>query len=249
MRLLDTVPASPSAPVATNPLYDDLSFRLGRLDGVELIAAAAFGPLGGKLALVSSFGTEAAVLLHMISRVDRDLPVIFLETGMLFPETLAYRDQLIDRLGLRNVRSETPDPLDHAREDPTDELWMTDTDRCCAFRKVRPLARALSQVDGWISGLKRHHGGGRAAVMPVERDGRRVKLNPLAFWDRDQVLAYFAANDLPRHPLEAQGYASIGCIPCTSRSRPGEGLRSGRWVGQGKTECGIHTMTGDGAGI
>ena len=234
--------------VIENALYDELNFRLGRLDGIELIAAAAYGPLGGRLALVSSFGTEAAVLLHMVSRVDRDLPVIFLETGMLFPETLAYRDQLIDRLGLRNVQSETPDPVDHAREDPEDELWITNPDACCAFRKVRPLAKALSRVDGWISGLKRHHGGGRAEVMPVERDGRRGKLNPLAFWDRDQILGYFDTHDLPRHPLESRGYASIGCIPCTSRTRPGDDLRSGRWSGRAKTECGIHTMS-DGAGI
>ena len=196
----------------------------------------------GRLALVSSFGAESAVLLHMAAAADPSMPVLFLDTGMLFPETLAYRDALVRRLGLRDVRSLRPDPAELAAEDPDDFLWASAPDACCALRKVRPLRRALAPFDLWISGRKRFQGASRAALPVFERDeAGRVKANPLAAWGPREIEAYRMAQDLPAHPLVALGFPSIGCLPCTSRVRPGEPARAGRWRGLDKTECGIHT--------
>ena len=194
----------------------------------------------GRIALVSSFGIEAAVLLHMVSTIDAATPVIFLDTGKLFGETLRYRDELVRRLGLVEVRSVRPDPDRLAAEDPQGMLWRSDPDRCCALRKVEPLEQALGGFEAWINGRKRHHGGARAALPVIEAAGGRIKVNPLASWGRGEIDAYFAAHDLPRHPLEADGYRSVGCLPCSDRAQPGEGARDGRWRGSGKTECGIH---------
>lgn len=213
-----------------------------RLDDASphaVIAAAAEG-FAGRIAAVSSFGTESAVLLHMIAEVDPALPVVFLDTGMLFAETLAYRDDLIARLGLTDVRSIRPDPADQAAQDPDDALWAENPDACCALRKVIPLARALGPFDAWINGRKRYQATTRSALALAEADGPRVKFNPLAGFSRADIAAYMAAHDLPPHPLEKFGFASIGCMPCTSRVKPGEDPRSGRWRGQAKTECGIH---------
>lgn len=213
-----------------------------RLDGAaprEVIAAAAEG-FAGRIAAVSSFGTESAVLLHMIAAVDRALPVIFLDTGMLFPETLAYRDELIARLGLVDVRSIVPDPAEKAAGDPDDALWSENPDACCALRKVIPLARTLAPFAAWINGRKRYQAATRSVIPMAEADGARIKFNPLADFTRADIEAYMAAHGLPHHPLEKFGFASIGCMPCTSRVKPGEDPRSGRWRGQAKTECGIH---------
>jgi phosphoadenosine phosphosulfate reductase len=194
----------------------------------------------GRIALVSSFGIEAAVLLHMVSTIDAATPVIFLDTGKLFGETLRYRDELVRRLGLADVRSVCPDPDRLAADDPQGMLWRSDPDRCCALRKVEPLERALGGFEAWINGRKRHHGGSRAALPVIEAAGGRIKVNPLASWGPGEIDAYFAAHDLPRHPLEAEGYRSVGCLPCSDRAQPGEGARDGRWRGRNKTECGIH---------
>jgi phosphoadenosine phosphosulfate reductase len=195
----------------------------------------------GKIALVSSFGTESAILLHMISEIDKATPVIFLDTGKLFPETLAYRDALVARLGLTDVRSIRPDGKQLAAWDPDGRLWQKDVDLCCAIRKTNPLDAALDGFSAWITGRKRSQGGTRANMNLVEAgpDGRTT-VNPLAFWDDARIEAYFEEHDLPRHPLQAQGYTSIGCATCTLRPRPGEDKRSGRWAGLDKTECGIH---------
>jgi phosphoadenosine phosphosulfate reductase len=206
-----------------------------------ILADAIRRDFAGNVALVSSFGTESAILLHMVARIDPALPVIFLDTGKLFPETLAYRDELVKRLGLTDVRVIKPSGAQLAAYDPDGRLWQKDTDLCCAIRKTNPLDEALTGFEAWITGRKRSQSETRANLMPVETgaDGR-ITINPLAYWDEAQIEAYFEAHDLPRHPLQAQGYASIGCAACTARPLPGQDKRSGRWAGQAKTECGIH---------
>lgn len=213
---------------------------LGHLPTAELLASLIRDRLRGRIALVSSFGIEAAVLLHLVSGIDRHLPVIFLDTGKLFGETLRYRDRLVRDLGLRDVRSVEPDAADVAARDPLGELWLRDPDACCRLRKVEPLSRALSGFDAWINGRKRYQGDLRAALPVIEAVDGRIKINPLAGWSAEAIAAYFAAHGLPRHPLEAEGYASIGCMPCSSPVRADEDRRAGRWRGRGKTECGIH---------
>lgn len=205
-----------------------------------LLAEAILHRFRGRIALVSSFGAEAAVLLHLVASIDPATPVIFLDTGKLFGETLRYRDVLVRRLGLTDVRSVEPDAARLSALDPDGTLWMRDPDACCALRKVEPLARALAPFDAWINGRKRHHGGDRVALPTVETVDGRVKLNPLADWDAAAIEAYFERHDLPRHPLVADGYASIGCMPCTTPLGAGETARDGRWRGRAKSECGIH---------
>jgi phosphoadenosine phosphosulfate reductase len=203
---------------------------------------------GGRIAAVSSFGTESAVLLAMIAEIDRATPVLFIDPGYLFPETLSYREEIISQLGLTGVRTISPDSGEAAAKDPENSLWADNPDACCALRKVAPLARALAPFDAWINGRKRYHGNLRATLSVFESDGNRVKINPLARMDRNEIDGEFARRSLPRHPLEQKGFASIGCMPCTARAVPGEGVRSGRWRGSGKTECGIHTMSLEKAG-
>lgn len=205
---------------------------------LALLEDALTNRFPGRIALVSSFGAESAVLLDLVARIDRRTPVIFLDTGKLFPETLAYRDLLAARLGLADVRDIRPDP---ARLDRDGALWQRDPDLCCWQRKVAPLDAALDGFAAWITGRKRYQAALRATLPEEERgpDGR-VKLNPLAGWDHADILAYFAARDLPRHPLEAFGYRSIGCAPCTRAVTEGEAARAGRWSGLARTECGIH---------
>lgn len=216
-----------------------LAGRFAGLDGLGLIRAAR-AEFGDRIALVSSFGAESATLLDMVARVDPTIPVVFLDTEKLFPETLAYRDALVERLGLADVRTILPDTADLDREDPDGTLWRRDPDRCCHLRKVLPLERGLARFDAWISGRKRFHGGDRTTIPLVEPDGGRVKVNPLAGWSREELDTYFAVRDLPPHPLVADGFLSIGCAPCTRPVAPGEDIRAGRWAGTGKTECGIH---------
>jgi phosphoadenosine phosphosulfate reductase len=181
-------------------------------------------------------------LLKVMADVDAAIPVIFLDTGWLFEETLAYRDTLIATLGLRDVRSIKPAEEALKREDPERELWFSDPDACCRIRKVEPLARALAPFGGWINGRKRFQGGARAAIPVVEADGVRLKFNPFANVSRQDIEAIYSQAKLPPHPLAASGFLSVGCMPCTSRTSPDEDLRAGRWRGRPKTECGIHTM-------
>ena len=208
------------------------------------IIAAALDAFPGRVAAVSSFGTESAVLLHLISLVDPATPVLFLDTGHLFPETLAYRDALAARLGLTGIVTFAPDARDLATRDPESALWAENPDACCALRKVEPLARALAPYGAWINGRKRYQAATRAEIPVVEADGARVKFNPLAAMARADLEGYMAAHDLPKHPLEAFGFASVGCMPCTTRVMPGEDPRAGRWRGRAKTECGIHMGEG-----
>lgn len=199
----------------------------------------------GRLALVSSFGTESALLLQMAAEIDRAVPVIFLDTGKLFPETLEYRDRLVALLGLTDVRVVTPASAQIARHDADGRLWRDDADRCCGLRKTLPLQAALHGFDAWVTGRKRFQSATRAQVALFEPEASgRVKVNPLAHWSAEQIASEFEARDLPRHPLEAYGFLSVGCTTCTAPVAPGEDRRAGRWRGQTKTECGIHLPAG-----
>ena len=218
-----------------------LADRYERRRAEDVLAEAIHDIFPGRIALVSSFGAESAVLLHMVSQIAPDLPVIFVDTGKLFGETLRYRERLQRILGLTNIIAVEPDPVRLAAEDPKGALWRDNPDRCCFLRKVLPLEDALAPFSAWISGRKRYQGADRARLPRVEAVDGRIKINPLADWSRADVAAYFAAHDLLRHPLEADGYVSIGCMPCTDRLRPGDAdVRAGRWRGREKTECGIH---------
>jgi phosphoadenosine phosphosulfate reductase len=217
-----------------------LDARLNDASPAEIIRAAVDIVGREKLALVSSFGTESAALLKFAADVDPAIPVVFLDTGWLFEETLAYRNTLIEHLGLTDVRTIHPLTEDVARQDADRELWLTDPDACCHLRKVEPLTRALGPFDAWLNGRKRFQGGDRATIPVVERDGARLKFNPLANVTAEELKALYAEAKLPQHPLVASGFASVGCMPCSSRSAPGEDARAGRWRGKAKTECGIH---------
>ena len=224
------------------PPADTLDRALRDASPQQVIAAALETVGRDKLALVSSFGTQSAALLKVMADVDPAISVIFLDTGWLFEETLAYRDTLIDRLGLRDVRSIKPSDETLSREDPDRDLWFNNPDACCRIRKVEPLQRALQPFDGWINGRKRFQGGLRTDIAVVEQDGVRLKFNPFANVSREEIEAIFNAAELPPHPLVASGYLSVGCMPCTSRTSADEDERAGRWRGRPKTECGIHTM-------
>jgi phosphoadenosine phosphosulfate reductase len=217
-----------------------LSDRYGHLSGDALVSAMIETAFHGRIAVVSSFGAESAVLLHMVAAVDTGVPVLFIDTGKLFGETLRYRDQLASRLGLKDVRSIGPATDRMEALDPAGALWRQNPDACCALRKTEPLAEALGDFDAWISGRKRYQGGLRSALPVIEAADGRIKINPLAPWTKATIDAEFEARGLPRHPLEADGFASIGCMPCTARVAPGAAQRSGRWAGTQKTECGIH---------
>jgi phosphoadenylyl-sulfate reductase (thioredoxin) len=209
-----------------------------------VMSRALTDPQVGEIALVSSFGAESVVLLHMLSVMDRRRPVLFLETGMLFPETLAYQREVDGRLGLTDVRLIRPDAGTLAARDPDGTLNARDADACCDIRKVRPLEAAIAPFDAWITGRKRFQGGQRAALQFFEADGPRLKVNPLAHWTPGDVADYMINNRLPRHPLVAQGYPSLGCAPCTTPVAAGEDPRAGRWRGAQKEECGIHFVDG-----
>jgi phosphoadenosine phosphosulfate reductase len=194
----------------------------------------------GQVALVSSFGAEAVVLLHMVSEIDKNTPVIFLDTEMLFPETLTYQREVSARLGLTDVRVIGPDRNDVLTKDVDGLLHQADTDACCDLRKTRPLNAALEGFGGWITGRKRYQGGQRAQLPLFEKEDRKIKINPLADWTSEDVQDYMNAHNLPRHPLVSQGFPSVGCMPCTTRVSALEDPRAGRWRDSEKTECGIH---------
>jgi len=218
-----------------------LDRELAQASPAQIVEAALRAVSRERLAVVSSFGTESAALLKVVADVDSAIPVVFLDTGWLFAETLAYRDTLIATLGLRDVRSIKPLADDLAQHDPDNELWFADPDACCRIRKVEPLKRALSPFKAWINGRKRFQGGARATIPVVEDDGARLKFNPFANVTREDVEAIYALAKLPAHPLVASGFRSVGCMPCTSRATADEDSRAGRWRGRAKTECGIHT--------
>lgn len=220
----------------------ELDLALRNASPAEVIAAALQTVGRERLAVVSSFGTESAALLKVMADVDSAIPVVFLDTGWLFEETLAYRDTLIATLGLRDVRSIKPFEATQSRDDPDRELWFSDPDACCRIRKVEPLARALAPFSAWINGRKRFQGGLRAEMPVVEQDGARLKFNPFANVSREEIEAIYRLAKLPPHSLTASGYLSVGCMPCSSRTSADEDARAGRWRGRAKSECGIHTI-------
>lgn len=227
---------------STGSALDLLAGIAGDSDGLALVRAVLGSPLRGRIALVSSFGAESAVLLDMVATVDPATPVIFLDTGKLFAETLAYQAELCALLGLTDVRHVRPEPVSLRRYDQAGDLFAREPDFCCHLRKTEPLDQALEGFAGWITGRKRFQGGARAdlPVLEAEPVSRRVKINPLAPWSLEDVRHYRRLRQLPLHPLVTRGFASIGCAPCTSPVRPGEPPRAGRWRGLDKLECGIH---------
>jgi len=232
--VIDTAPAFVQADA------DALEARFAGVDTPDMLAVLLTTELKGRIAVVSSFGAESAALLHLVAAVDKQIPLIFVNTQKMFGDTLAYRDELTERLGFTDLRVYRPDPYDLAARDATGLRWSYDPDGCCEIRKVAPLRRALVPFDAWISGRKAFQGKSRSTLPQFEIDEGKLKLNPLADWSKDRLEAYFDEHKLPRHPLVAQGYPSIGCMPCTSKVAPGEDERSGRWKGWDKTECGIH---------
>ena len=211
---------------------------------VEILRRVLGDPAVGRVAVVSAFGAESVALLHLVSTVDRATPILFLDTEMLFPETIAHQEKVARALKLSNVRRVGPDRAELFLRDGEGLLHRRDADACCALRKAEPLARALAPFDAWITGRKRYQGGARATLPHVEASEGRLKINPLAAWSREDVRAHMEAHDLSRHPLVARGYPSIGCAPCTTPVRPGEDERAGRWRGQARAECGIHFAEG-----
>ncbi|MDR6182808.1 phosphoadenylyl-sulfate reductase [Asaia bogorensis] len=209
--------------------------------GEEAILERSMEVLSGRMALVSSFGAESALLLALVADIDRDFPIFFLDTKRHFPETLSYRDALIDHLGLTGVVNIAPSAKALHDRDPQDMLADFDPDACCALRKVEPMDDALNDFDAWITGRKRGQAATRASMAVFEplADGR-AKINPLASWTRERIASEMTRRDLPRHPMTALGFKSIGCAPCTRAVAEGEDPRAGRWAGQTKTECGIH---------
>ncbi|KRB81260.1 phosphoadenosine phosphosulfate reductase [Sphingomonas sp. Root710] len=231
---IDTAPRFTAADVAR------LNARFEGVGTEDVIRTVLAEKLLGEVAVVSSFGAESAVLLDLVARADPSTPVLFLETGKMFPETLGYRDLLAERLGLTDLRNITPDPAVIDAKDATGLRWSYDPDGCCEIRKVIPLAAAMKGFDASITGRKGFQASTRTGIPRFELDGDRIKFNPLADWTKADLDAWFESRDLPRHPLEAQGYLSIGCAPCTSVVKPGEDPRAGRWRGWDKVECGIH---------
>jgi phosphoadenosine phosphosulfate reductase len=240
-----------SAPLLDPAARAKLAQLQSRAEGREapgIVELAVRESFPGRTALVSSFGSESVVLLHLVAQVDPTTPILFLNTGKLFGETLRYRDRLQDELGLVDIRSISPHPSDRASLDPDGTLWSRDTDTCCDFRKVRPIKEALEGFDAQITGRKRFQTRERASMQPVEYFEGRFRFNPLADWTLQDLENYAAKHNLPRHPLVDDGYPSIGCMPCTRRVAAGGGYRDGRWSGLDKDECGIHSGV-DGEGI
>ena len=237
--LIDTAPRFTAADAAM------LNARFAGQSTQAILSQVLKEGLAGRVAAVSSFGAESAVLLHLIASIDPAVPVLFLETGKHFPETLAYRDELVKQVGLTQLINLTPDTAELKQRDESGLRWSYDPDGCCDLRKVRPLARAMAQFDASFTGRKGFQSATRAGLPRFEVDlsdaAGRLKINPLADWTADQIEAYFTATGLPQHPLVAEGYPSIGCSPCTSKVAPGEDARAGRWAGWDKTECGIHS--------
>ncbi|SLN41068.1 Phosphoadenosine phosphosulfate reductase [Roseivivax jejudonensis] len=223
-----------------------LNARYRHHGATDVLRGALKDPDAGRIAMVSSFGAESVALLHLVAMVDRTTPVLFIDTRLLFPETLVYQQEVAERLGLRDVRVLRTDEAMIEARDPYGALRFSDTDACCALRKTVPLEAALEGFDGWITGRKRYQSAGRATLdfFELEEATGRIKVNPLAHWAPEDVRAYMDENRLPRHPLVSQGYPSIGCWPCTSRVEAGEDPRAGRWRGEEKDECGIHFVNG-----
>ncbi|WND01524.1 phosphoadenylyl-sulfate reductase [Temperatibacter marinus] len=205
-----------------------------------VLLSESFSRYGNEFAVVSSFGSESVVLLHLVSQVAKNIPVLFLDTGKLFGETKRYRDTLIERLGLQKVITITPESEQVKSEDPHGILWNENHNRCCFIRKVVPFREALIPYKAWASGRKRYQTLERSSLPSVQEEDGKVKVNPLAGWTKEQIDQYIETHRLPQHPLVADGFKSIGCMTCTDLPTNDQDDRSGRWAGSEKTECGIH---------
>ncbi|MBI07272.1 MAG: phosphoadenylyl-sulfate reductase [Rhodospirillaceae bacterium] len=214
--------------------------RYSQLESESLLRVMLEMEYKGRIALVSSFGAEAVILLDMVARIDPATPILFIDTGKLFHETLTYRDVVVRQLGLMDVRTLKPTSFDITSHDPDGKIWQRNPNLCCYLRKVLPLERALSGFDAWITGRKRAQGGERTELRNIEAVDGRICFNPLAHWSEEDVENAFQFLNLPRHPLFNDGYNSIGCAPCTAPSSPDTEARAGRWLGSTKSECGIH---------
>lgn len=233
----------PFPPVATRVAA--LNTRYQHHSAIAVLGQALSDSDTGSVAMVSSFGAEAVALLHMVSVLDRTTPVLFIDTEMLFAETLQYQRDVAAHLGLRDTRVIRASRTAAAAHDPDSTLHQIDPDACCSLRKTQPLTHALAPFDAWITGRKRYQSGNRAGLEFFEAEGtHRIKINPLAHWRAEDTVEYMEQNRLPRHPLVAHGYPSIGCAPCTSKVAQGEDPRAGRWRGNDKDECGIHFVDG-----
>ena len=237
---MEQKPRLPDLEAETRAEAARLDTLYGHLPPAEIISRAVELFDRGDIAAVSSFGADSAVLLHMIAEIDGNLPIVFLDTGKHFGETLDYRDALVADLGLTDIRIITPEEAALNRDDPEGKLHLTDTDACCAIRKVEPMARGVEPFRAWFTGRKRFQASTRQALPVFEAVGTRIRINPLARWTTADLAGYMKTHALRENPLVAYGYLSIGCFPCTSIVQAGEDARSGRWAGQAKTECGIH---------
>ncbi|MBI1977778.1 MAG: phosphoadenylyl-sulfate reductase [Candidatus Omnitrophica bacterium] len=198
-----------------------------------------------KVALSSSFQTESVVLLHMVSKIDPSIKVLFLETGWHFQETLEFKKEVVKRFGLTNVVELKADPKKREAlgQETGGKPYEMNPDQCCYMNKVEPLQEALKGLEAWISGIRRSQSKTRKEIKIVEEyQGGLFKINPLANVTSGDIWWYIKEHKLPQHPLFEQGYLSIGCWPCTKPAQPGDDERSGRWAGKEKTECGIHTF-------
>ncbi len=249
LRIAADIPQGTPAQIAK---LEELEALYQSLSADEILRHAVATGFAGQIAVTSSFGAESVVLLHLIAQVDPTVPVLFLNTGKLFGETLRYRDRLQEVLGLTDVRAIGPHPDDLRQDDPKGVLWTNSTDACCHIRKVLPVQRAMKGFEAQITGRKRFQTTTRTDMPMVELAEGKFRINPLARWSLAELSAYIGAHDLPQHPLVADGYLSIGCMPCTDRTQDGSDYRSGRWAGEDKDECGIHHPIGgltDGDGI
>ena len=232
--------------IETAPRYSETdAIRLNHMfrgrDTVEMLEILLKENMLGDVAIVSSFGAESSVLLHLIASVDPTVPVLFLDTGKHFPETITYKEELRQQLGLKDLRDLKPDADLLRQKDENGLRWSYDPDGCCEIRKVLPLKQALAGFDAQFTGRKAFQSSTRSALPRFEIEEGRLKVNPLADWNKERLDAYMVEHNLPAHPLVELGYPSIGCSPCTSKVEAGEDPRSGRWKGWDKTECGIHT--------
>lgn len=222
-------------------LAASLNEKHQKLSATELVALSIETIFRDRITAISSFGAESAVLLHLISRVAPEMPIIFLDTDRHFPETLAYKDALIDFLGLKNCIVATPRADQVKADDPDGNLATTNSDLCCHIRKTMPMIRALQPFNAYFTGRKRFQAATRSDLMLFEPADRWIRVNPLATMGPDDLAAYAYAYELPKHPLTARGYPSIGCFPCTKQVAAGADPRSGRWAHvPDKVECGIH---------
>lgn len=221
----------------------EMLVRTAELSAVEFLTTILSDEFKDEICVVSSFGAESAVLLHMVAQIDPTTPVIFLNTGKLFGETLRYRDRLQTLLGLTDVRSIGPHPTDLAEKDSNEDLWQKNNDLCCHIRKFLPQQRALKGFKAVLTGRKRFQTTQRSSMQRIEIDDEaaaRLRVNPLADFTLEDLQAYLETHNLPKHPLVKDGYLSIGCMPCTDKVKEGNDYRSGRWSEQEKEECGMH---------